>query len=233
MEIKSTKGYTLERYMALYQLRHEQNVHIWDGEKYQEKLVDNDFIIDLDDHFSIIPLSLHVGVKYYHKCIKYLTEALTASKQVRLFSFSVTPDEIIIRLLLDSDSVFAIQNLLNISPTNGHMYEDEASYLILKFLLGSKVRDYSAYDVIKGYNSKKRKLLADKEKEDLVSKIKKLNKKYKGWELEYRIYLLLPYGYYFIDDPIDLYEEDKITDIWKIVPGVYIWTNINKKTKEA
>ena len=242
MKIKDTKSYTWERYMALYQLQKSTNAYVWDGEKYQEKLVLNDLMLGLENCFcrrQTIILSFDMKYDFErdmfdHKGIKYLTDVLTANPHVILFGFGVTHSVREIHLLLDSDSVFVIKDLLNLPRyENNNKYCNKDAYLILKLLLGKKTQDYDLYNIESGYDHKKRKLLNNKEKEDLVLKIKKLYNKYDGWQFEFRLHLLLPYGYHFIEDPIDLFHEDRLTDIFKIDEELYVWTNNKETTKEA
>lgn len=238
MQILGTKAASLERFMGLYELENSTPAHIWDGIKYQDKLVTDSFINAIEDQKNwyqakrIITLSFdrnEYNLEYFDDTLRCLIELLTASKNVVLFSYSASYEYRRIRILLSESSAFIINDLLDLPKTHDFYFRNDTAFLILKYLVRSEDEHYSLWSIRKLYKRKSKGIMSKEEKEKFIATAKKLYETYKGWEFEYRLRLILPYGYKIVECPTKLYLEDNITDIFHITRDRYLWT----ENKEA
>lgn len=242
MKLTETQAYSLERFIQLYELQESEPAHVWDGEKYQEKLVTCRFIDAIKERKNwyqserIIELCFHqdyANLKCFSDNLKYLVDKLTQNKEVICFSCYLS-GIVEIKILLSEDAIFTIKELLKIP--HGQLYEndydDEDAIRVLKLLVGDKSRYTNVWFLENACNKASKGILNEKDKEKLITNINKLKKTYQDREFEYRVHLLLPYGYRTTAYATNLYHLDRITDIFKVKDRIFVWTD-NKTKKEA
>jgi hypothetical protein len=146
-----------------------------------------------------------------------------------LFSYSSSYEHKRFRILLSENSAFIINELLDLPKNHDFDFSNGTAFLILKYLVESKDEHYGLWSIVKLYKRKSKGIMSEEEKEKFIAIIQKLYENYKGWEFEYRLRLILPYGYKIVECPTELYLEDNITDIFRITRDRYLWT----ENKEA